>query len=329
MKKRSLITKLALSGVALAATAATLATSTYAWYTTNTDVDANNISGGTAGAADSSIFVSTNGTDFSQSVDFTVTTGEGGNATTMDTANGSNFATASLKPAQLINGEFKKMDEKTSSDASDVLTFYIYFKTAATTSNVPLYLSSVSIQNVKYKNGDKTELNDHLTDNLLANTSDKKDDQAKPAIGVDRNYGKYAVDVVNALGIMTTTTTAAYAVKTASGSVEALTKKLDPQSYVKSITSTNVGTANALNYYNEVMNAKLTKKDTVDTLTAVNTAIGSRTQIATLKSDGSVCAVKFDIFLNGWDDYCYDACKGQSFTFNLAFSSVNTASSSN
>lgn len=43
------ITKLVLAGTALAATAATLTTSTYAWYVTNNKVEATNISGATAG----------------------------------------------------------------------------------------------------------------------------------------------------------------------------------------------------------------------------------------------------------------------------------------
>ena len=44
------ITKLVLAGTALAATAATLTTSTYAWYVTNNEVKATNVQGSTAGA---------------------------------------------------------------------------------------------------------------------------------------------------------------------------------------------------------------------------------------------------------------------------------------
>ena len=50
--------KLILSGTALAAVAATLGTSTYAWYTANETVSATNINGASAGATDASIFIS-------------------------------------------------------------------------------------------------------------------------------------------------------------------------------------------------------------------------------------------------------------------------------
>lgn len=61
--------KLILSGAALAAVAATGATSTYAWYTTNTNVSANNIQGQASAGGDSSIFISSDTKSWSQSVD--------------------------------------------------------------------------------------------------------------------------------------------------------------------------------------------------------------------------------------------------------------------
>lgn len=54
------ITKLVLAGTALAATAATLTTSTYAWYVTNAKVDATGVSGKVAATSTGSLFISEN-----------------------------------------------------------------------------------------------------------------------------------------------------------------------------------------------------------------------------------------------------------------------------
>ena len=89
MIKKNLV-KLALSGAALAAVAATLGTSTYAWYTTNPTVSANNIVGASSDTGSSSIFISKDSEadkDWSASVTFG------------DTA----FASASMLPLQYAN----------------------------------------------------------------------------------------------------------------------------------------------------------------------------------------------------------------------------------
>ena len=68
----------------------------------------------------------------------------------------------------------------------------------------------------------------------------------------------------------------------------------------------------------------LTKGTDVDTLTDASFTVGeTHTKVAVLDKDGGICAVRFDVFLNGWDEYCYDACKGQNFTITLGFTSNN------
>lgn len=309
MKKRSLITKLALSGVALAATAATLATSTYAWYTSNTTVTANNVSGAAADTGDSSIFVSTDAKNWSQSVDLTFD--ETNTAAVMDAANGSNFASAKLIPVQSVGGVLKSKDGKANAGTNDVLTFYLYFKTAKTSDDVNLYFNSIAVKN---KDSKLTEV-----DNLLNGSS-------KDNVGVDTSKSSYAVDIVKALGMYTTTTTTEYStIGNASGSVEEVKNKLDLQKNATAFDDINVKNADALAYYNAVMGGTvLTKGEDVDTLTEASFIVGdTHTKVAVLDKDGGVCAVRFDVFLNGWDEYCYDACKGQNFTITLGFTSNN------
>lgn len=54
------ITKLVLAGTALAATAATLTTSTYAWYVTNASVEAKGVSGSVASTSTGSLYIAKN-----------------------------------------------------------------------------------------------------------------------------------------------------------------------------------------------------------------------------------------------------------------------------
>ncbi len=66
------LTKLVLAGTALAATAATLTTSTYAWYVTNNKVEATGVSGATAGSSVAgSLLISENDTATTTPVNYT------------------------------------------------------------------------------------------------------------------------------------------------------------------------------------------------------------------------------------------------------------------
>ena len=40
-----------------------------------------------------------------------------------------------------------------------------------------------------------------------------------------------------------------------------------------------------------------------------------------LNKDADYITVDFYIYLDGWDTYCYDACKGQEFQLDLEFTS--------
>ena len=128
--------KLIMSAAALAACAATLTSTTYAWYTTNTEVNANGISGATASSGDTSIFISKDHEEWGQTVTITATDTNG------------NFKDSSLIPLQnsvagAAFGAMTQLDGTTAGIKNNVLTFDLYVKTAATTKEAPidLYLS--------------------------------------------------------------------------------------------------------------------------------------------------------------------------------------------
>lgn len=299
MKKRSLITKLALSGVALAATAATLATSTYAWYTSNTSVDASNVIAGSADSGDSSILISTTGTGgWSQSVKYAE------NA----------FASVGLIPLQIQeDGSLKKFGSSTEIGASagekEYLEFTLYFKTSKTTDNVPLYLKSMTIVN-------SAEL--PKQDNLL-NGADVKDIGNKE-LGITKTSDVYTKNIVNALAYTITTgesETTYGKDKTSFEKVTNTTAYKPASTWISSsCTEEEGGATNAHSYYEQVMGTALDASLKKDDLGS-----GAEKLIACLNANGTKASVTFRFYLNGNDVDCFDACKGQTFSVALSFSS--------
>lgn len=304
MKKRSLITKLALSGVALAATAATLATSTYAWYTTNTNVSANGMSATTASTGASSVLISTDDENWSQSV-------------TLDTSSVKNLA-----PIQCVAaGSFVELNGTAASEA--YLDVKLFVKTTATGGDgaVPLYLNDVTISNSV-----KTTPAKGTADNYLKNV-------AGNIGGVDSAQSKYWVDVTKAVWMNFTSSSVTKANETI----------YDLATCGERVASLNVtdANANALDYLNRVLNQDesvitytkgKTGKTTTDlSLAKENAIVASSTesttalQVAALDANGQSTELHFRFFLNGWDEFCFDACKGQTFNVTLSFTTDDEA----
>ena len=320
---KQLTRKLFLSICTLAICAVTLVSTTFAWYTTNTQVEANGVQGTASTSGDASIYVSLNDTDWAQTLDLTgLIAGE------VAGKNGAKVKTGtSLVPLQLKNdGYFYNLADSKDESPLSVVTFTLYFKTAKTDQQVNLYIENILLDN---PDNDLPEF-----DNLLYVTDDETDGQPKPVVGLDRDNSKYTVDIVKALGMVTSMSTKTYSVPNTNGegnvqkTIDAITNNLDLQN-VATINATNDdhgfvegATANALNYYNEVMKAT-EKDDTGIELKDIILTNGKRTHIATLPENGESVAVTFTIYINGWDEYCYDAVKGQTFNINFKFTSVN------
>ena len=131
MKK--LVRKLALSCFALGACALTLVSTTYAWWTTNTEVAANGITGTASTAGDASIFISADpATSWAQSVSLTKQITDEGTGT-------------SMIPLQLKDGVLKDI-KGTESNNTQYLEFTLYFKTAklaTPTEYVTIYFNNI------------------------------------------------------------------------------------------------------------------------------------------------------------------------------------------
>lgn len=296
MKKN--LTKLALSGAALAAVAATLGTSTYAWYTTNPTVNANSLKAGTSDTGASSIFISKDsGTPktWSQTVTF----------------GADDFASSKLVPLSYDEaGKFSSLTTSTgalsASDTTttDVLKTTLYFKSSkvADDNAQSIYIKSISIQN--------TTTTLPTADNLAYDASAAAD--AKVG-GVLKNAATYSVDFRNALAM------AVYNADADNGYDAAFT--LGNSTYFNGTKNGTITSgADAQGYYDAVMEHALAS----DAKAAAGALV--KTPIAVCPTNGTdYCTVDFYIYLDGASQWCYDACQGQTFSINLTFTSDVTA----
>lgn len=317
--------KLIMSGVALAACAATLTSTTYAWYTTNTEVGATGISGATASVGTSSIFISKDGgTTWAQSVTLTAD----------DTTSG-NFSTAALVPLQYGQKEtttgFFDLDGSTSGSGNTTLNFKLWVRTSAVSTeagSIDLYLNKFIV--------DSADIT--TSDNLLQNRAPGASSTALADYGIYTqltdlsglsSVATYGVDASRALAMYTTANytggtpvTGLYDLETSgtkknsTGALQGDTEGLD-----------------ALKYYNAVMGTTFSRTAANNGVTASEqTALTHGvTEVAIAKLDQTgveMTQIEFKVFLDGWDKYCFDACKNSSISIELSFT-TETRSNAN
>ena len=311
--------KLILSGTALAAVAATLGTSTYAWYTANETVSATDISGASAGAADASIFISKDHSAWSSTVALDqngdVTGGAllpveyVGNTTDQQTS----VTSANFKDlGSVSNNAYVAGNTRTVANGA-AKKFTLYFRSSKISADATaptVYLKGITLTNTTE---DYTP-----ADNLFYTKTN--------GYGVNVNQATYGVDFTQALKMVIYTDASDAGL--ADGNVNG--KSLDLVNYQSTGLNSNLGTINAdnnaLTYYNNIMSTSLTSAmdtQTKATITEKNSNQSQRTAISLgqLNKDADYITVDFYIYLDGWDTYCYDACKGQSFQLDLEFTS--------
>jgi len=101
------------------------------------------------------------------------------------------------------------------------------------------------------------------------------------------------------------------------------------------VADTNIGTANAVGYYNKVMGTYLAAPQTYAAGTEIapkNHTSASSTKVSFAELpvtqsgyDFSVVEVRFVLYLDGWDNYCYDVMQGQTVDFSFQISTNETA----
>lgn len=324
--------KLLAAGFAFGATALTLTTSTFAWYTSNSEVTATTVTGKTSAEADtSSIYIAS---AKSYDTDFSVLTmnGYGKEATPVYTAttttamvlnpvsyvDGNN---QTLKYVPLSKAEASTTDENAPLDKAvygtysenNVVEFVLRFRTAsASTTATPIYFSKFDLVNTSTA-GDYQQV--ALTNEADGGTGTGV--STSGAYGVDfRNALKMtitATDMANNTTLGTTAVATVYDFKQL-GYSDATRKFHDP---------VNMSTPNAVTYLNTVMGYSLT------TPTGYLTGVKSLVSAENLTSANAYSPfsipttgyleVRFTLWLDGWDSYCYDVCRKQGFNLDMSF----------
>lgn len=191
-------------------------------------------------------------------------------------------------PLQFKDGKFVDKEGKDPANNDAYYEFKLYFKTTSYDS-ATVYLKSITLKNSA---ADLEALPDY--DNLLS-SGNRVD--GTPALD------KYSVDIVSALDMVITT----------NGT---------PTSYNLGQSGFghkgfNSATPNGNVYYDKFMGTS-----TSSDANTYNGALKSIDHVSIGEVGEGVDAVlevTFAIYLNGWDNNCFDACKGQSFTVNLEF----------
>jgi hypothetical protein len=330
------LTKLILSGAAVAAVAATLGTSTYAWYVANDTVKATGIEGASAATSAASIFISRNSTDWGSEVSLSGNIASGDIDATKYTlggvgdpwVRGNNLLPVEYAGVSAGADTFKLLGTESSGTYTAQTTttsiadgaakqFTLFFRTSkvASAADAPnVYLKSLTITNAATNAGALP-----AADNLNFNG-----DAAVGGVGTSNS--QYKVDIRHALGLTIYSTATGANVGNVNGNT------FDPESRTTPYSSTGVtdGSADALAYYNKYMNTNYTyamntnpkKEIKASNYTAGTGETVSPINLGKLDYTGETyITVTFSIYLDGWDTFCFDACKGQTFGFDLQFTS--------
>lgn len=309
--------KLIASGVALAALGVTLTSTTYAWYTNNTEVSASGLTASASSSGDSSLLISATGETGSWSTVATITA-TSTNLVPLILGDGSNIKTGT-ETATTAGTLYKWGTNNyagTEASGTDYVEFSLYFKTLATTSDadVSVYLKSLTVKN--------TAGTLPTAENL---ENGKILDEGATA-GVGTAYTAYYKDICKALAFTvagynsgSTEANTNYDGKTAYSLAEAQISTTSTTSSDQNITE---GT-NAHNYYQNAtgntLDSSLAPKVELSTLTYAN---GTSALVTLDKTGAASSKVTFRFYLNGADKDCFDVCKGQTFSVEFSFTST-------
>lgn len=329
MKK--LMRKLVLSSFALGLAVITLSTTTFAWYTSNTEVKANNISGASASAGADLLMISNDPAAIADKKWNTTIDVENYNVSTT-------AATTAAEPNELVPVRYEALtnsatfvasfDEAVTTLSSGYIQYDLYFKLASGQATTPryLWLTGMTLENT-------TEGGLPTKDVLATNEAYR---HLIPSWNATSYESTYQVDIRRALLVSAVVSSSTDNGETLSNYA---LKVFDPEglnSYEDTLK--DVSGFSAHEYYNAVMCSAdehgSDKADckcigvTEDTYSAVS--LGTATDFAeqflielpaanTEATKNNYVKVTITIFLNGWDKACFDACQGQTISANMTF----------
>ncbi len=308
--------KLILSCAALAAVATTAFSTTYAWYTSNTEVKATGLEASTGTSNDSALQISLDGQTWGASVDLGAVVE---NLTPVQ-RNAGATGVASTFTTQNINGTTNPVSS-TADDATKLLNyvqFDLYFRniTIADSATSPVYIKSAVVSNAQSGGVNTKLLTDILTHTQAANTYYKVD--LLRALDMEIAAG-YTAPVGADAKVECTSSTATTGQKTSLYNLE---------SYAGTDTLAGLSTGwDALTYYNTVKglttDAATRPEGYAEPTTGFSTVLNSQDSlIGTIPSNKQILKTTWTLYLDGWDTACFDACKGQTVSFSFVFTTA-------
>lgn len=312
MKK--LARKLFLSCAALAACATTLVSTTFAWYTSNTEVNTNAVTGTSKANGDSLLLISTTGAD-----------GTYGPSADISLKGVETLVPVAYTAATNINGPtFKTLDltigEATvnTTVASDVISFDLYFRGMSGASGVPVIIKNLTVENT--------------TGTLPSKDILAPADSNNKVIGMPNfdpsTTTTYTADILRVLDMAYVTET----ITKEAGSDAVPTYGKTEMYALEGLKNTftdglaSAGAFDAHEYYKAATGKTLATyspalEGNPTAITPGTTEINLGTTPASTATGNSL-HVKFYLFINGWDKACFDAVQSQTFTVKIDFTSV-------
>lgn len=319
------LSKIAIAGAALAATAATLGTSTYAWYVSNANVTMSGVTGATAGEDVGANLViagnkvTTDGDAPASWGPSVALAAADDRADYIATTSVSKFLSQALNPQskdlEASSETWKDAEGETISDTS-FIEFKVWIKNSKAATITPLFGIS------------------NTTTNLVSQTAYNPNGlpTAKPAGGAVAADDHFTVDAVQALRMeITKSSETTYSSPvTEVYKVAEMAQTLDFQgAYTTDTTKFATGGDANVYYYN--MKNEVAYNTTAGTGVSKDVAGAIYTGEKAAWSDFSVAAdeaveLSFRIWLEGADKDCFDSCVGQTFSFSLKFTAVTANS---
>ena len=311
---KALKRKLFLSIASLAVCAATLVSTTFAWYTSNTEVSASNVTGTSQANGEGLLLISKTGADgtFTNSVDLGINTTSlvpveyTSGALSEPTIKGWNSGTAS-------SGDELDVTGNTSTGA--YIKIELWFRGVQNSTGVSVNLKQLTLTNT-------------------TGTLPAKDVLTTTGLGESWNISTdktYKVDILRNIMIGYTVEEG---VPNEGGTAYKYTMKsvgvIDPEnlctiSAEDSFKAKSIDSFDAHSYYEGVTGTEPNGSDPIVDANALE--VGDNLSFGTTPaSTASYNALKLTlyVFINGWDKACFDAIQGQTFTLNLGFSSESS-----
>ena len=340
--------KLILSCAALAAVATTAVSTTYAWYTSNREVTASGITAQTASNGDDLLLISRTGVQNSWSANVDLSDINVNLTPVYKDATGA-FKLMTANP-EGSDDDITDGTEVFSAATGGYISFDLYFKSGNAT-DLTVQFKTFKLKNVTGITSTQTTkvlpTKSALTSNVGTSGQSGFIDNGLGAVGAS-----YSVDILRAMTMEISEGNTLEAVTGKTPAAPATTASTYYQ-FNGLASGDNVGTGyNAHKYYNAILGTQITDDadGSVEYRTSAETTPSTREELygssAKVNAETSACTswaftnstgsgtagtagtddtgvsilkVHFDIYLDGWDFACFDACQGQNITLDMVF----------